>query len=332
MNYRTLGETQLKVSEIAFGSWGIGGFVPGWRSYGPKHDSLSRGALNEAFHQGITLFDTANNYGNGHAEELIGKEFAGKRDKVIIATKGGYLNHFPDDGINQRFDYKALMNSLMGSLIRLRTNYVDIYQLHNATLAHIADNGPLFKFLQDAKAAGMIRFVGIAAKSPDEALQHVVKAAYPFDVLQCNFSLTDQRALDNGLFEAIKATNIGLMVRSPLTHGFLSGRLTPEILKLHAHPSDHRLRFTQATQERWISALKIFDSVFIEKTPHAQQAINFCLSFPEVATVIAGMNTPAQVAENAGASALRHLTKATIEKIRGQYKAYFKNYPVQMNC
>ena len=332
MNYRTLGNTQLKVSEIAFGSWGIGGFVPGWRSYGPKHDSLSRGALNEAFHQGITLFDTANNYGNGHAEELIGREFAGKRDKVVIATKGGYLNHFPDDGINQRFDYKALMDSLMGSLIRLRTNYVDIYQLHNATLAHVADNEPLFKFIEDAKAAGMIRFVGIAAQSPDEALRHVVKAAYPFDVLQCNFSLTDQRALDNGLFEAASRTGIGLMVRSPLVHGFLTGKITPESLLTSAHPSDHRLRFTHETQLRWLSALEIFNGVFVKGQSCAQNALLFCLSFPEVSTVITGMNTPSQVVENAGASALRHLTKATIEKIRGQYKAYFKNYPVQMNC
>ena len=92
MKYRALGKTGLLVSEIGYGAWGIGGRTSGLTSYGDTDDKVSRSALARALEVGITFFDTSSAYGNGHSEELIGQAFAGKREKVVITTKSGYLS------------------------------------------------------------------------------------------------------------------------------------------------------------------------------------------------------------------------------------------------
>jgi len=332
MKYRMLGKTKLYVSEIAFGSWGIGSYIPGLRAYGPKYDPSSCIALEEALENGINIYDTANSYGFGHSERLIGKVLKNDRDKIVIASKGGFLNHFPTDGINQKFDVKSLMRSLVDSLFRLETNYIDIYQLHSPSWNQITDedgliNDSLCRFFDQAKAAGLIRFIGFAAKTPYDALQAVKQQVYPFDVIQVNFNLTDQRAIDCGLFEAAQQAGIGLMTRSPLVHGFLTGSVNAD---KELHPSDHRLRFTEETQKRWNSAIDIFDKVFIKDFSHTQNALRFCLSFPNIGTVISGMNTPEQVVENSLSSGLPQLTHSEMVETREKYAIYFAPYPVEM--
>lgn len=327
MKYRILGKTKLYVSEIAFGSWGIGGYVPGLRAYGPKSDVLSCLALEEAYQQGVTLYDTANSYGFGHSERLIGETLRSHRANIVIASKGGYLNTFPDDGVNQRFDIPWMMQSLTESLFRLQTNYIDIYQLHSPSWEHIANNDGLFAFLEIAKNAGLIRYVGFAAKSPDDALRAITSNIYPFDVIQVNFNLTDQRALDNGLFQIASEAGIGILARSPLVHGFLTGSVNSN---KEMHSSDHRLRFTDETTKRWHSALDIYDNVFIKEYSSAQNAIRFCLSFPNVGSVITGMNTHEQVSENTRASECRHLTIGEIDIVRHKYHDYFAQHPIKM--
>ena len=128
MHYRPLGSSGISVSVVGFGAWGIGGRTPGATSYGETDDTLSRRALNEAFDLGITFYDTASAYGDGHSEELIGECFEGRRRQVVIATKAGITPSF------RGYDFSAagLRTSLEGSLRRLRTDYVDVFQLHNA--------------------------------------------------------------------------------------------------------------------------------------------------------------------------------------------------------
>jgi len=93
MKYRQLGNTGLKVSEIGFGAWGIGGLTENITSYGPTDDNRSKNALSRAYEAGINFYDTSNIYGNGHSEELLGQVFKKNRDKVIIATKAGFPKH-----------------------------------------------------------------------------------------------------------------------------------------------------------------------------------------------------------------------------------------------
>src|ERR1700687_5599671 len=118
----------MLVSVIGFGAWGIGGRTVGATSYGETDAAESSRALYEAFDRGINFYDTANVYGDGRSEELIGNCFKNRRHEVVIATKAGITSSFR----GYDFSYSALRASLEASLRRLQTDYVDLFQLHNA--------------------------------------------------------------------------------------------------------------------------------------------------------------------------------------------------------
>ena len=124
MKYRRFGKTELKVSEIGFGAWAIGG--SGWGE--GCDDALSMEALACAWEEGVNLYDTCDSYGNGHSEELIGRFLTGKRDKAVIVTKGGTNFRVPERSKN--FTREYLKMSLDESPKRLQTDYVDVYLLH----------------------------------------------------------------------------------------------------------------------------------------------------------------------------------------------------------
>ena len=166
MRYRPLGSSSIQVSVVGFGAWGIGGRTPGATSYGATDDAVSRRALHEAFDRGITFYDTASVYGDGHSEELIGECFDGRRHEIVIATKAGITSSFR----GYDFSAPALRASLEGSLRRLRTDYVDLFQLHNAGpdvvlhQPHIVEL--LQRFVAEGKVGGRERFGRIARAAP----------------------------------------------------------------------------------------------------------------------------------------------------------------------
>ena len=130
MRYRKFGKSGLQISEIGFGSWGIGGAVQGALGYGPTNDKDSQLALRRAFELGINFYDTADLYGFGHSESLLGETFQKMREKVIFASKVGFLN--PEGA--QDFSVQHIEKSLHESLNRFQTDYIDLYQLHNPPL------------------------------------------------------------------------------------------------------------------------------------------------------------------------------------------------------
>jgi len=314
MRYRTLGDTELVVSEIGFGAWGIGGQTSGATSYGPTSDDASRDALRSAFDQGITFYDTASVYGDGHSEELLGEVFAGRRDRVVIATKAG-RSVYAD-----RPDYSgtAVRRSLEGSLRRLRTDYVDLLQLHDPPLAVLRD-GDALATLERLRAEGKLRAVGVSVRSPDDGL-HAVRDL-GLRAAQVNLSLIDQRARDNGLLTLAAELGAGLIARTPLCFGLLSGRVAPDAL---FDPSDHRSGWPRPQIARWAEASRLFIAAVAERerqTP-AQLALRFCLSFPGVSTVIPGMLTAAEVVENAIASDLGPLGPRDLAEIARVYGSH----------
>src|SRR2546425_10031579 len=128
MKYRTLGKTGLKVSEVGFGAWAIGGNDHG-NSYGPTDDKVSLEAVERAFELGCNFYDTADVYGHGHSEELLGQALRDHRKEVILATKvGGDFYHDPP---RMNFNPDYLEFALAKSCERLQTHYIDLYQLHN---------------------------------------------------------------------------------------------------------------------------------------------------------------------------------------------------------
>lgn len=295
MKYRALGRTGLTVSEIGFGAWGIGGRTAGETSYGDTDDTRSRAALDRALELGITFYDTAAAYGDGHSEGLIGRAFAGRRDKVVIATKAG-LDSFtqPPD-----FSPQGLRRSLAASLVRLRADYVDLFQLHNPPPDLFQRIPEAYATLQALVSEGRIRSFGVSVKAPDEALAMLQRHAIP--VVQVNLNMLDIRAVDSGLLEAAMARGTGIIARTPLCFGFLSGAVTRDTVFAEG---DHRRRWPRAQLERWIDGAAAVHRAAAAPAAQAksQVALRFCLSFPEVSVVIPGVLSAEEAAENVAAS------------------------------
>jgi aryl-alcohol dehydrogenase-like predicted oxidoreductase len=306
MKYRALGRTGLQVSEIGFGAWGIGGRTAGTTSYGDTDDATSLAALDRALDCGITFFDTSSAYGNGHSESLIGQAFEARRDRVVIATKAGY------DAWDKppNFSPAAVVASAEASLRRLRTDYIDLFQLHNPPqeALRFADlREALFRLQKDGK----IRAWGVSAKSPVEAIE----ALNEFDVavVQANFNMMDVRALD-GLLPEVARRQAGFIGRTPLCFGFLSGAIAKDMT---FPPGDHRLGWSRAQLDNWIDGAADL-LVAVGAAPGregAQSALRFCLAFAGISSVIPGILTSAEAEENARASEAGALPEAVVEAV-----------------
>lgn len=311
MQYRTLGATGLRVSEIGFGAWGIGGNAMGAVAYGPTDDSESKRALLHAFDAGVTFFDTADFYGFGHSEEVLGAGLAAVRSKVIIATKVGML----DAAGAQDFSTAHIRRSLEQSLQRLDTDYIDLYQLHSPPIGLIGTDAEILACLEDLRREGKIRAFGVSVRSPEEGLS---AARLGFKCLQVNFNLLDQRAAENGLFDLCVERGIGVIGRTPLCFGFLTGHYSS---RDKFAVEDHRNRWKPEQRDKWAGAYPLFLSALRKpsgQTP-AQFALRFCLSFPAISSVIPGMLTTAHVDDNTRASALGALAAAELSGIMGIY-------------
>ncbi len=313
MRYRTLGANGPSVSEIGFGAWGIGGNTNGALAYGATNDTISVQAVQRAIDVGVTFFDTADFYGFGHSEELLGAALAGVRNKVVVATKVGML----DAGGAQDFSAHHIRVSVEQSLRRLRTDYIDLYQLHSPPVCLLKENADILACMEALRREGKIRAVGVSARSPEEGM--VAVRDLGIRCLQANFNLLDQRAIDNGLFALCQAVDVGVIVRTPLCFGFLTGQYSAtEKFAVN----DHRNRWNPAQREKWAGAYHLFSSALRAGTSHtpAQFALRFCLSFPAVSTVIPGMLTPEHVDENTQASMLGALAESECSSIRRIYR------------
>jgi aryl-alcohol dehydrogenase-like predicted oxidoreductase len=316
LRYRPLGSSGIDVSILGFGAWGIGGRTPGATSYGATDDAVSRRALDEAFDHGVTFFDTASVYGDGHSEELIGECFQTRRPAVVIATKAGITKSFE----GHDFSASALRLSLEGSLRRLRTDYVDLFQLHNAgpdvVLEHPRIGDVLNRFLEEGK----IRAYGFSTPSPRDAA--ALLDFQSIASLQVNCNLLDWRAVDVGLFDAALTRQVSIIARTPLAFGFLTGTIANDTV---FSADDHRSRWSRDNIATW---LEVADALFSEiaqagcKESRAAIALRFCLSFASVATVIPGMMSPEEVRANAAACTLGPLDPSLIRCIEGVYRQH----------
>ncbi len=308
MKYRNLGSTGIKVSEIGFGTWGLGG-----NSYGLVDDRVSQEALRLALDLGITFYDTSDLYGNGHSEEILGRVFGDCRGEVVIASKVGTLPHTGFE-MPQDFSAQHIRAGVDTSLRRLSTEYIDLYQLHSPPM-ELSNWDEVISTMESLRQEGKIRAWGVSARSPSDA--KVVIEQYRCKVIQVNFNLIDQRAADSGLLDLCRRNDVGVIVRTPLCFGFLSGRLTgSEDFKV----GDHRANWPRAQLRRWAEAPRLFQPLIEGKQKTLSQlALQFCLSESAVSTVIPGMLTPGEVRDNTAASALRPLAETELSKIRKIY-------------
>ena len=298
MNYRRLGRTELMVSEVGFGGLPIGGL-----RWGDVRDEHSLAALQRAFELGVNFFDTADVYGRGHSEELIGQALASVRPNVLIATKVG-IDFYHGEPARANFAPAYIRQALDRSLERLRTDYVDLSQLHNPP-QKLAKDDAIWETLHDIQTAGLVRFFGVSCRTANDARAYIRAAESQDgqrrfgDTLQVAYNLLDQEAAAKDVFVEAHRHDWGVISRVPLASGALSGRYGP------AHrfpPNDFRAGWSA---ERLAETARRVEALRFLETPErslAQAAIAFCLSQPAVSTVISGARTPEQVAENAAAA------------------------------
>jgi aryl-alcohol dehydrogenase-like predicted oxidoreductase len=289
MKYRNFGSTGFQVSEIGFGAWGIGGNAHG-NSYGPTEDQESLDAIKTALDLGCTFFDTADVYGHGHSEELLGKALKGARSRVIIATKGG--SDFYHNPPRLNFTETHLIFAVEQSLKRLGTDYIDLFQLHNPPFS-VIEMGHLFEPLEKLKAQGKIRFYGISIHDPAEGLL-ALKNGHPA-AIQVVYNYLRRYAAEE-LFPRAIAEGIAIIAREPLANGFLTGKYTKDSVFpvgdiRHQWPSKYQTQMIHRVEE---FAKRVNEGPLTQ----AQSALKFVLSQPAVSVVIPGCKTVAQAEEN----------------------------------
>jgi aryl-alcohol dehydrogenase-like predicted oxidoreductase len=306
MKYRTLGKTGLKVSEVGFGAWAIGGNNYG-NSYGPTDDKVSLAAIEKAFELGCNFYDTADVYGHGHSEELLGQALKENRDDVILATKvGGDFYHDPP---RMNFNPEYLEFASAKSCERLQTDHIDLYQLHNPP-AQLLKSEKIFDGLEKLKDSGRIRHYGISIHDPQEGLLSM-RYGQPA-AIQVVFNLLRQEA-KNQLFQTAREQNVAIIAREPLSNGFLTGKFNidstfPSGDIRSNFPRNYLSGLTRAAQQ-----LKLLES---KTRTLAQASIRFALDHKDVSTVIPGVKTPQQAEEDIGASELPPLTGEELLRIK----------------
>ncbi len=295
MQYRKFGNTDLLVSEIGFGAWAIGGnamigtVAIGW---GDADDQESKKAIHRSLDQGINFFDTADIYGLGHSEELLGT-LLGKRKDVIIASKVG--NVARNEKFTTDYSKQHIIAACEASLKRLKRDVIDYYQLHSARVQHL-EKKECMEAMQLLKQQGKIRYWGLSLNSFDpEPETTLLMKEIAGDGFQLVLNVLNQKALP--VMKEAAAKGYGIIARMPLQFGLLTGKFEEEI----SFPeNDHRKnRLTKEVVQRSMEALRpvwpLCRKYEITKT---QLALSYILSYPEVSTVIPGIRTVAQAASN----------------------------------
>jgi myo-inositol catabolism protein IolS len=293
MKYRRLGKTGLQVSEIGLGLWAIGG-----DAWGPVDDRQSLATIARAFELGVNLFDTADVYGRGHSEEILGRWLKGSpRDQVVVATKVG-LWHSGDERPNAYVKKEMIIESCEASLRRLGIDAIDIYQCH----VWWDENVEVFtEAFQELRRQGKIRFFGVSTHSYDHLI-HFDRAAGGMDVLQVPYSLINRRAEADAL-PYCQQNDIGVLARGSLGMGKLSGKMTPDT---KFDEGDVRLNWLKADRyEQFVADLATASRIRPlagERRSLPQLALQFVLAHPAVTLSIPGAKRPEQVEENVRAS------------------------------
>lgn len=310
MQYRKFGNTGMNVSGIGFGAWAIGGgaMVGGTAiGWGDADDAASKKALHHAVDAGINFFDTADIYGLGHSEKLIGETISTKPG-VLIATKAGNVAR------NEQFtiDYtkEHILAACEASLKRLRRDTIDYYQLHSARLNHLQD-GACIEAMQLLQQQGKIRYWGLSLNTfdPYPEAEWLVKNQLG-NGFQLVANLLNQSALP--LIKEAATKGYGIIARMPLQFGLLTGKFDQAV---SFAANDHRKkRLTETIIRRTAEVLspvwQLCEKYGISKT---QLALSYLLSYKEIAVIIPGIRTGAHV--DANTSGLVQLDETDIKLI-----------------
>ncbi len=312
MKYRELGKTGLRISAVGLATMVHAGH------FGAMKDSESLSAIDAALELGVNFIDTSDAYGAGYSETLLGNALKGRRDKVVLATKGGNVMVGPNRG-KRIFEPDYIRKVMDESLIRLQTDCIDLYQLHNPTV-DIIEHGEVWQVLERAKQAGKIRHYGVSINTMEEGIAAVKDGRA--ETIQVEYSLLAQEPSE-AFFPAAQQSNVGIIARIPLKRGILTGKLT-QADEQRFQGEDVRARSFKG--EAFAKELAKADQLkFLVHGPVknlCQAAIAFCIAHPAVSVVIPGARNAGQMHENASGADVE-IPAADLKRVADLWKCGF---------
>lgn len=320
MEYRELGRTGWRISAISCGTWAMGG------SWGPTDDPKSMQALHKVIDLGVNFLDTADVYGDGHAEQLIAQLRRERSEEIIVATKAGRrLNPHVAGGYNR----ENLTAFVERSLRNLETEALDLLQLHCPPSA-VYEMPEVFGILDDLVQAGKLRYYGVSVERVDEALRAI---QYPnVQSVQIIFNMFRLKPLEQ-FFPAARERQVGILARVPLASGLLSGKLRRDSqfaesdhrnFNRHGESFDQGETFSGVEYEAGLQAVEELRSLVPKGTTLAQVALRWILMFPEVTAAIPGAKDAQQAESNVKAIELPALSDEALAQVRAVYDRYFR--------
>ena len=318
MQYRELGRTGWQVSTISFGAWAIGG------TWGAVDDGESMAALHRSLDLGVNFFDTADVYGDGRSERLLGQLRRERSEPFYIATTAGRrLNPHVAAG----FTRENLTAFVERSLKNLQAEALDLLQLH-CPPTQVYYMPEVFGALDDLINAGKLRYYGVSVEKVEEALKAI---EYPnVQTVQIIFNLFRQRPAEL-FFKEAQRRRVGIIARVPLASGLLSGKFshasTFEVddhraFNRHGEAFDRGETFSGLDYATALQALEALRPLTPKGWTLTQMALRWILMFPAVTCAIPGAKRPAQVEENIRAAELPPLPEAARAQVRELYETF----------
>jgi aryl-alcohol dehydrogenase-like predicted oxidoreductase len=324
LKHRKIAGTDLEVSEIGFGVWSVS---TNW--WGEVVESDGIALLRKAAAKGITFFDTADTYGEGYGEEILGKALTDRRKDIVIGTKFGYDLDAPRSGRHQErpqsWEPEFVKAACEKSLKRLQTDYIDLYQMHNSRLSAIQRDDTVAA-LEDLMAAGKIRHWGVAV-GPDigwieEGEYTLLERRVPAQII---YSILEQDPASKFITAAEKA-QVGVFCRVPHASGMLDGSYTRDtsLDNMPFDKDDHRSYRRMRWMTQSIEKLKKIDFLISGKPATVGQiAIKFCLTPEIMASCVPTITSEAQLDEYIAASDIAELPVDELKKLA---KLYAENF------
>lgn len=320
MNYRPLGRTGWNVSEISFGAWAIGG------TWGTVSDDDSKAALHKFIDLGGNFIDTADVYGDGRSERLIGELIKGRKEEIVVATKFGRRSN---PHIASEFTPKNLEVFLDRSLSNLGVDAIDLVQLH-CPPTDVFYMPEVFEFCDSLVEKGKLKHYGVSVEKVEEAIKAV---EYPnVQSVQIIYNIFRQRAAER-FFPLAKEKGVGILARLPLSSGMLTGKMSAQST---FEPDDHRAgnrdgewfdkgeTFSGVPYEVGLAAVEKLKQFVPEGVSMATWALRWILMNDAVTCAIPGAKRPDQVEGNCAASDLPALSTEDMWAIRGIYDEMIK--------
>ncbi|WP_020532754.1 aldo/keto reductase [Flexithrix dorotheae] len=320
MKYRKLGKTGYNVSEVSLGTWQVGG-----RWGEPFNEKNAEAIINESIDLGVNFIDTADVYGDGMSEKVVGRVVKNRSEEVVIATKSGRrLNPHNAEGYNE----KNIRGFIEDSLKNMGLEQIDLLQLHCPPTS-VYESSEIFDSLEKIKSEGKIKHFGVSVEKVTEAEKAVL---YPgVSSVQIIFNMFRQKPSDS-FFDLATKKNIGILARVPLASGLLTGKFSKAST---FDKDDHRNfnregkafdkgeTFSGVPYDLGLEAVNEIKAI-LNKEEITLYALKWVLMFEAISCVIPGASTISHAQNNILASEMDALTAEELEKIKGVYEKHLK--------